>query len=220
MLNTNRISHFLHARPRLIFSNLLCAVCFFLLPEHYSILTRGIICWNVFAWVYLICLWWLIARTNSVRFHHIAKLQDESAATVLVLVTLASIASLMAILVELASTKGLVGVVRTEHLMLTFSTLTAAWLLIPTAFAIHYAHIFYLRRTDDAPILFPDKITEPLYWDFLYFSFTIAVASQTADVAVGNTKVRKLVLFQSVLAFIFNISILGLSINVGASLLG
>ena len=31
---------------------------------------------------------------------------------------------------------------------------------------------------------FPDKETNPDYWDFLYFSFTIAVAAQTSDIAV------------------------------------
>lgn len=68
--------------------------------------------------------------------------------------------------------------------------------------------------------MLPGKLTEPNYWDFAYFSFTVAVASQTADMAVGTADVRKITLLQSVIAFVFNILILGLSINVGAGLLG
>ena len=70
------------------------------------------------------------------------------------------------------------------------------------------------------PLLFPAISPSRPYLDFAYFSFTIAVASQTADVAVGAAEVRKIALVQSVISFVFNMLILGLSINVGAGLLG
>ena len=47
---------------------------------------------------------------------------------------------------------------------------------------------------------------------------TIAVAVQTSDVAVTSRSMRKLVLGHSVLAFFFNLLILGLSINIAAGL--
>ncbi|MGO8388826.1 DUF1345 domain-containing protein, partial [Rhizobium johnstonii] len=62
-------------------------------------------------------------------------------------------------------------------------------------------------------------IEEPGYWDFLYFSFTIGVAAQTADFAVSSTSMRKLTLLHAVLSFLFNTTILALAINVVASLL-
>ena len=67
---------------------------------------------------------------------------------------------------------------------------------------------------------FPDREPEPNYWDFLYFSFTIAVAAQTSDVAVLSRPARKAVLAQSVLSFFFNAAILGLSVNIAASAVG
>ncbi|EEQ00077.1 DUF1345 domain-containing membrane protein [Yersinia ruckeri] len=82
--------------------------------------------------------------------------------------------------------------------------------------------LFYLNQPTPEkvlPLIFPDQIAKPTYWDFLYFAFTIGVASQTADVSIGSPDVRRVVLFQSVLSFIFNMTILGLSINVGAGLL-
>ncbi|MGL4458961.1 MAG: DUF1345 domain-containing protein, partial [Plesiomonas shigelloides] len=51
-----------------------------------------------------------------------------------------------------------------------------------------------------------------------YFSFTIAVASQTADVCIGSQEMRKVVLLQSVISFFFNMAVLGMSVNIGASL--
>ena len=68
-------------------------------------------------------------------------------------------------------------------------------------------------------MIFPEKPGEPVYWDFLYYSFTIAVASQTADVATGSTDMRQITLLHSVISFVFNLAILGLSVNVGAGLL-
>jgi uncharacterized membrane protein len=52
----------------------------------------------------------------------------------------------------------------------------------------------------------------------LYVSFTIAVACQTADVAVTSPRMRRLVLLQSVMAVAFNTAILAFTINVAASL--
>jgi uncharacterized membrane protein len=63
-------------------------------------------------------------------------------------------------------------------------------------------------------------LANPDYWDFLYFSFTIAVAAQTSDVIIMNRSTRKTVLAQSILSFLFNVAILGFSINIAAGLLG
>ncbi|WP_035053102.1 DUF1345 domain-containing protein [Andreprevotia chitinilytica] len=218
-----RLKHFIRARPRLTASTLTGILCYFVLTQfapHISVLTRGLFSWNVTMWLYVLAQWWLMMRADPARIRRIALLQDETAATVLTIVSIASVASLLAILFELATAKQLTGTLRVVHLGLTGLTLAGAWLLVPTAFAIHYAHLFYGDRSAEKALLFPNPPAEPSYWDFLYFSFTIGVASQTADVAVGNSRTRRVVLAQSILSFIFNISILGLSINVGASLLG
>ena len=52
----------------------------------------------------------------------------------------------------------------------------------------------------------------------MYFSFTIAVAAQTSDIVIMSHSLRKTVLAQSILSFFFNVAILGLSINIAASL--
>jgi len=79
--------------------------------------------------------------------------------------------------------------------------------------------MFYSVLGDDPPPLsFPDT-AEPLFWDFVYFAFTIGVACQTADVATRQTDMRKLVTIHSVIAFVFNLVILGFAVNVSAGLL-
>jgi uncharacterized membrane protein len=79
--------------------------------------------------------------------------------------------------------------------------------------------MYYLSSTNSRPLKFPDDESRPDYWDFLYFSFTIAVALQTADVSIMSRSMRKIVLAQSILSFLFNMVIIGSSINVFASLI-
>jgi uncharacterized membrane protein len=94
-----------------------------------------------------------------------------------------------------------------------------SWILVGVLFCFHYAHLFYRAPSASPPLRFPEGLPDPDYWDFLYFSFTIAVAAQTSDVSVMTRGMRRLVLGHSVLAFFFNLAILGLSINIAASLL-
>ncbi|WP_071524182.1 DUF1345 domain-containing protein [Providencia sneebia] len=54
-------------------------------------------------------------------------------------------------------------------------------------------------------------MNEPNYSDFIYFLFTIADVLQKADVEIDSSPRQEAVLFQSVISFIFNIAILGLS---------
>ncbi len=59
-----------------------------------------------------------------------------------------------------------------------------------------------------------------MFWDFAYFSFTIAAACQTSDVSTCGYRIRKIVLIQTLISFLFNASILGFAINVTAGLVG
>jgi uncharacterized membrane protein len=210
----------LFTRLRLLISIAAGVICYFALPATLGTLQRMLIGWNVLAWLYLIFIWFRMLRTDVKDILRIAKIQDQSAGLVLGMVIVACMASIVAILSELSSLHSLSGMPRLLHVALTATTLIVSWALLPSSFAMHYAHHHYLHRSKDvSPMIFPEKPDDPGYWDFLYFAFTIAVASQTADVATGTTEMRQITLLQSVISFVFNLAILGLSVNVGAGLL-
>jgi uncharacterized membrane protein len=191
-----------------------------LLPTNLGTLQRLLIGWNALAWPYLVFIWIRMLMTDVSGIQRIARLQDQSAMLVLTIVIVACAASIVTILSELPALKALSGTPRAVHLLLTVATLIVSWALLPSSFAMHYAHQHYLHRTQDVtPMMFPEKPEDPGYWDFLYYAFTIAVASQTADVATGTTGIRRITLLQSVISFVFNLAILGLSVNIGAGLL-
>jgi uncharacterized membrane protein len=145
------------------------------------------------------------------------KEEDETAPIILVTVICAALLSLVAIVLLLSTVKQVSGFDRVLHVSLAAATVVSSWLLVPTMFMLHYADEYYSVADEDRPLLFPET-QRPLFWDFAYFSFTIAAACQTADVSTANTSIRKAVLAQSLIAFVFNASILGFAVNVSAGL--
>lgn len=95
---------------------------------------------------------------------------------------------------------------------LVIITLALAWLFANMIYALHYAHLFYGEGAGSRGLVFPDTKT-PDYWDFVYFAFTLGMTFQTSDVTVNARGMRRIVLMQSLAAFVFNIGVLAFSIN-------
>ena len=129
----------------------------------------------------------------------------------------AALLSLVAIVLLLSTVKQVAGFERALHIGLAGLTVMTSWLLVPTMFTLHYADAYYSASDEDRPLLFP-QTRRPVFWDFAYFSFTIAAACQTADVSTANTPIRRTVLAHSVIAFAFNAFILGFAVNISAGL--
>lgn len=207
-------------RPRLIGAFVAGSGIALLLPDAWPLLARILAAWDVAVWSYLILIGWLMLRASHARVRRIAEQEDNTAPVILALLSIASIFSLAAIVVELATLKDLPIALRLGRYAFTAITVFGSWLLVGAIFTFHYAHMYYRAAPDAPPLHFPDHEANPDYWDFLYFSFTIAVAAQTSDVSVHTRAMRKVVLAQSVLSFLFNVAIMGLSINIAASMVG
>ncbi|MEO8598272.1 MAG: DUF1345 domain-containing protein [bacterium] len=208
-----------HHHLRLGVALLTGSAVIFAFPASWLWITRILAGWNIAAWSYLCLMGWLMLHADHARVQKIAEQEDESAVAVLAIMSLGAIASLAAIILELAATQKLPFSERLLHYAFTGSTVLGTWLLVGTMFTIHYARMFYRSPAITRPLNFPGPEKNPDYWDFLYFSFTIAVAAQTSDVIILNRPMRKVVLAQSLLSFLFNVAILGLSVNIAAGLL-
>ena len=97
---------------------------------------------------------------------------------------------------------------------MVIATLALAWLVANTLYAIHYAHLAYMKPdVSDSGFEFPGT-KEPDYWDFVYFAFTCGMAFATSDVQITDKQVRRVVTVHCLAAFIFNIGVLAFTINV------
>jgi uncharacterized membrane protein len=193
-------------------------VLFFVLPVHLSVMARVLVSWNGGAILFLTWVFVWMSNCTAEQLYMRYKEEDETAALILVVVTCAALLSLVAIVLLLSTVKQVAGTERVLHIGLAALTVMSSWLLVPTMFTLHYADAFYSASEDDRPLLFP-QTARPVFWDFAYFSFTIAAACQTADVSTANTSIRRTVLVHSVIAFVFNASILGFAVNISAGLL-
>jgi uncharacterized membrane protein len=213
---------FIRSRPYLLGALMLGVAVGILVPDrnmgHSSDLRRALIGWNSGVWSYLLIMAWTMFRADHSRVRAIAERQDESGGAVLSAVVGGAILSVYAIVTELANMKEASEHVKALHYGFTALTVIGSWLLVGVMYCFHYAHIYYTASKHALPLEFPDQHTQPNYWDFLYFSFTLSVAVQTSDVTVRTRAMRKLVLGHCVLAFFFNLAILGLSVNIAASL--
>jgi len=214
------ISRITRNRPRLAGAFAFGAAVALLLPPKWMLVTRALAGWNIAVWSYLCLMAWLMACATHARVRKIAEQEDEGAVAVLAIMSIASTLSLAAIVFDLATLKGEQSSLRFLHYLITGLTIFGSWCLVAVIFTFHYAREFYRSHADHRPLRFPDGEQHPDYWDFLYFSFTIAVAVQTSDVTVMTRAMRKTVLAQSILSFVFNAAILGFSVNIAASVAG
>lgn len=191
-------------------------------PDFISWHTRVVASWDLGTIVYLGLAWWLFARADAAGTRDHALAQDQSGYLIFLFVVSSACASVVAIGFVVGTIKELAFWPRTWHLALTVGALMSSWLLIQTVFAFHYARRYYDRTRHDSAalpeLLFPGK-REPDYLDFAYYSFVIGMTSQVSDVAVTSRRMRRLTLIHAFLAFVFNIAVLALSINIIASVI-
>ena len=205
--------------PRLWISFIAGILLFFFLPQSWSTLSRVLVCWNSGVILFFILILFWMTRLTAAQICTKYIEEDATAPFILVFVVFAAVVSLFAIVEPLATIKQVSGSVRAAHFALAALTLINSWLLVPTMFTTHYADMFYSATADDRPLHFPNT-PDPVFWDFAYFSFTIAAACQTADVSTQHADIRRVVIGHTLISFLFNASILGFAINVTAGLIG
>ena len=197
---------------------LLVAMATFLVLEPWIMArSRVLISWNTGALVYLMLAWATVARADATMTRVRAQSHDQSWYVIFLLVVTAASASFVAIGFLASEFRNLPFWPRAAHLTLSITALLLSWLLIQTLFAFHYARWYYSRERESVThrggLNFPGS-KEPDYLDFAYYSFVVGMTSQVSDVCVMTRQMRRLTLVHGVLAFIFNIAILAMSINI------
>jgi uncharacterized membrane protein len=172
----------------------------------------------------LLFLGLLVARFRTgdaatMRARAVANDPDHATLVMLVLAIIAVVAT--AVTLELVHARGSNGF----GVMLAAATLTISWVFTNAIFTLHYAHLYYLParsagKHEAGGLKFPGNEPTPDYWDFAYFAFVLGMAFQVSDVEVHARPMRRLVLAHSLIAFVFNIAVVALSVNLVATAVG
>jgi len=215
-----RVFFRLDAHYRLLISLVVAAIVFFVVRDHKNIPSIALFCWIGCAATIILLDWIIIFSSHPKEVRKIAKLEDSGRTFLFLFILAASIASLVAIILLLKSTKGLSTADKGGHILLAVFAVITSWWLLHTIFTLRYAHLYYDGDTDIDGIKksvgglqFPGA-DEPDYLDFVYFSFIVGMTFQVSDVEISSRRIRRVCLLHSLLSFAFNTAILALSINV------
>jgi uncharacterized membrane protein len=105
------------------------------------------------------------------------------------------------------------------HTAFCLLAIVLSWILLHAFYAFYYGHLYYDvdERHPERPMRkglnFPTDDL-PDYWDFLYYSFAIAMCYQSPGVTIVSRTLRRVTLFHAILSFLYVTAILGLVINI------
>ncbi|MEO6316365.1 MAG: DUF1345 domain-containing protein [Chitinophagaceae bacterium] len=197
------------------------AVYFFIRSADINTLLKAMLLWDVFCFVVLVCDWVVVFTCSPAQIRKIARKEDGSRIVIFIIVLVASLASMVTVLLLILSKEQL-----QPGLYLPVSVLgmLLSWILVHTTFSFHYARIFY-GDDDERPDIhaggleFPSE-SAPDYLDFAYFSFVIGMTFQVSDVQISARRIRRQALVHGLLAFTLNTFVVALTVNLIAGLKG
>ncbi len=201
------------SRPRTFIAVGVAILVFFLIPDSRRLVTRALVGWDVFATIYLVLAYIMMARCGHEHIKPSAILQDDGRVLMMIVTQLGALASIAAIVFELGATNK-----SGPGLTLAVITIALSWTLVHTAFALHYAHDYY-RGSKPGGLQFPsgDTSDHADYWDFVYFSFVIGMTAQVSDVGITEKRIRRTATVHGIISFVFNTALLALMVNIAAS---
>jgi uncharacterized membrane protein len=138
--------------------------------------------------------------------------RDDGGRVFLLIVSAAVLAAVVAALARMIQTREAVTM---PDLLQVVATLLLAWLFVNLIYAHHYGHLYYdqMDQGDAGGLEFPGT-AEPVFADFCYFAFCIGMTSAVSDVNIRSLRMRRVTTVHALLAFVFNLGIMALVINV------
>lgn len=142
------------------------------------------------------------------RVHATAEDPGRSAARVIALI--GSIASLFAVAAVLIQTRNVSEVESWILAGLAVLAVAASWFLIQTDYMLRLAAEYY---SDPVGGIDFNQAEEPMYSDFAYIALTLGMTYQIGDTNLRTNNLRRIVLAQSALAYLFATVIIATVIN-------
>jgi uncharacterized membrane protein len=207
------------AGGRLTLSVLVGALATALTPETARWQVRAMVGWDAGALLLLTLAWIIIGRASPAETRRRAALEDPGRRLVFGIAVVSSLFSLFAavgVMKHLRSDPPAHPEVWTG---LALAAVALSWTVTHTAFTLRYAHLYYRGRIACGGLQFPGTET-PCDLDFAYFAFTIGMCFQVSDVVVQSARIRRAVLLHAVVSFVYNTTILALSLTLVTTLLG
>ena len=172
--------------------------------------------WDTAAALFAAQTWSTVLPMSPSKCAKHAAQEDPSRALADTVVLVAAVASLLSVAFILVKAANSAGGMKAFLLTVGVVSVALAWGVVHTVFTLRYARIYY---TDGGGGVDFNEKSSPDYSDFAYLAFTIGMTFQVSDTDLTTKDVRRTALRHALISYLFGAVILGLIINVAASLL-
>jgi len=222
------------AKPKMIFRltspinrflfTLTVAIFVYLITGEFYQELRFLLAYDLAILSYLSVLAVQMSKATAEDTFRLSQQQEPKSISTLFAVLLFSGMGLIALSLLLNNSKQWSPLLTNLHMGLSLLAIFLSWTLVHTFFALYYARLYYdeLSAEDSSAyrkgLDFPNQELVD-YWDFMYYSFTIAMCYQTSDVSIESVAMRRMTLFHSILSFILVAVVIGLVVNIISNLI-
>lgn len=182
-------------------------------------LTGIMLGWDAFCCLLILFCWATFCTMPQAEVAHNAQWEDESRSATLLLVGSIVSLSIVGILLLMRTAEGTLAQ-RALHHIISLLGVAFSWALLHTIYTLRYAHLYYTGNDDPlkgAGLSFPED-DAPDYLDFAYFSFVLGMTFQVSDVEISSKAIRRVALLHGLISFVFNTTIIALTISIISNL--
>lgn len=202
-------------------TSLVITILIFMLSKSWlpSTGSRIVLAWDTGVAILLTLLAVMMWRTEPHETLKRARKEETSSILILLVTILAVAGALVDIGYGLPESKTMSRNLRIFAISQSVIGVFLAWLLLHIMYSLHYAKLYYGEIDDNDAnafrkgFVFPGNKDVVDYWDFVYYSFTIAMCFQTSDVTITSPYMRRLTIFHATVAYLFAMAILGLLLD-------
>jgi uncharacterized membrane protein len=186
----------------------------FYLPWQATVLVG----WDVACLYFLISTWSVVGTKSAGDTKAHAVSEDPSAPLADLVICSAAVACIVGagFALSLASSTG--GSTKAGLIALAALSVLLSWNAVHTVFALRYARLFYGASPKGTGIDFNED-DPPDYRDFAYLAMTIGMTFQVSDTDLRTKNIRRTALKHALISWLFGAVLVGLTINILASLL-
>lgn len=156
--------------------------------------------------VFLTRLWWAIWPMDEHATREHARREDPRQSLADTTMVTAAVFSLAAVALLLTGSTG----AKDEQAAVSVLGVALAWAVVHSVFTTRYARTYYEDRSTGLD--FNDD-TAPRYSDFAYLAFTVGMTFQVSDTLVRSWTMRRNVLRQALVSYVFGAVIIATMIN-------
>ena len=178
--------------------------------------TAILVGWDAAAAAYVLWLILTTFRLDEGNTNGLASAKGPDRKTIDLVMLVASVVSLGSVGLLLVQAGDAKGAEKDVLVAIGVASVVCSWVLVHTVYALRYARLYY-DECNGGGIDFNDE-TAPSYKDFAYLAFTVGMTFQVSDTDIKDKRIRRTILHQALLSYVFGTVIVATTINLVAGL--